>query len=363
MDNSLIEYQEPPQMGYGKYLSFKGYNLFGVGHQLVHDAGSSMISDTPTFKKRVVDFLQQHFEFDSEDFRSLIKNGKEKFFDQQKELLERFESDKQFRINILDDICSKTFDFNNKIKCNYFEIAPMLFFIKEYNYLRSSKRQHKYTKDKMLMFYSDSDKLLNEVYDKIIYEDNVGYLLDICYGRYYFLELNFKYRTDETKQIRHTPMAIINEFWEIGLMKTGIDILDGDEKEDAIIQKKIIESEGYSVQSEIDAANNRIPELKKNSSHRYTTNARLAKTVIKNSGYICEIDSNHKSFLNKNGNQYMEAHHLVPMSSQKEFLPINIDREENIVSICPTCHKAIHYGNQEEKKIRLFKLYEKNMQN
>ena len=53
----------------------------------------------------------------------------------------------------------------------------------------------------------------------------------------------------------------------------------------------------------------------------------------------------------------MEAHHLLPMSSQKDFLPINIDREENIVCLCPTCHRAIHYGNIDEKKDRLIKLY------
>ena len=54
----------------------------------------------------------------------------------------------------------------------------------------------------------------------------------------------------------------------------------------------------------------------------------------------------------------MEAHHLLPMSSQKDFLPVNIDREENIVCICPNCHRAIHYGSIDEKKERLSKLYE-----
>ena len=54
----------------------------------------------------------------------------------------------------------------------------------------------------------------------------------------------------------------------------------------------------------------------------------------------------------------MEAHHLLPMSSQKDFLSINIDREENIVCICPNCHRAIHYGNIDEKRERLSKLYD-----
>lgn len=45
MDGNLIEIQEPPRMNYGKYLTFKGYNLFGVGQQAVHNAGSSMMTD------------------------------------------------------------------------------------------------------------------------------------------------------------------------------------------------------------------------------------------------------------------------------------------------------------------------------
>lgn len=62
----------------------------------------------------------------------------------------------------------------------------MLYFMKEYNYLLSTKVEHQFTKDKMLEFYSDSDALLDAIYDKLITEENVGYLLDVCYGRYYF---------------------------------------------------------------------------------------------------------------------------------------------------------------------------------
>lgn len=186
----------------------------------------------------------------------------------------------------------------------------------------------------------------------------MGYLLDVCYGRYYFLELHFKYKSDVDNKIRNTPMSIINEFFEIGLMKTGKNVLESDEQYDNIFQKKVDESEGYSIQADVDAANNRKPELNENSSSRYKTNTRLAKTVIKKHGYACEIDDRHISFINSKGKQYMEAHHLIPMSNQENFLPVNIDREENIVCICPNCHRAIHYGSNEEKKERLCKLYD-----
>ena len=358
VDGKVIEVQEPPRMNYGKFLTFKGYNLFGVGQQAVHNAGSSMMTDTPSFKKKVVEFIHQHIEFDTEEFAELIKRGKEHFYEQQKERLVKFEKDKNFRIECLKDIFLEPFVFNDKINCSNFEIAIMLYFLKEYNFLLSTKAEHQFTKRKMAEFYADADTLLDAVFDKFMNEEDVGYLLDICYGRYYFLELHFKFRSDADNKIRNTPMSIINEFFEIGLMKTGTTVLDYDEQEETVFQKKIDESEGYASQADIDAINNREPELNENNSTRYQTNTRLAKTVIKRHNYICEIDCLHTSFINSKGKPYMEAHHLIPMSSQKDFLPVNIDREENIICICPNCHRAIHYGSIDEKKDRLSKLYD-----
>ena len=53
----------------------------------------------------------------------------------------------------------------------------------------------------------------------------------------------------------------------------------------------------------------------------------------------------------------MEAHHLIPMAVQKDF-NINIDRIENIVSLCPICHSAIHLGNEQIRYELLKKIYD-----
>ena len=53
----------------------------------------------------------------------------------------------------------------------------------------------------------------------------------------------------------------------------------------------------------------------------------------------------------------MEAHHLIPMAAQKDF-SINLDRIENIVSICPICHSAIHLGDDATRLEILKKLYD-----
>lgn len=48
----------------------------------------------------------------------------------------------------------------------------------------------------------------------------------------------------------------------------------------------------------------------------------------------------------------MEAHHLIPVANQEEVwnkYHKNIDCVENLVSLCPNCHKAFHYGTKEVK--------------
>lgn len=44
----------------------------------------------------------------------------------------------------------------------------------------------------------------------------------------------------------------------------------------------------------------------------------------------------------------MEAHHLIPMSKQGAF-EFDIDVPENILCICPTCHRRIHLAQDKDK--------------
>lgn len=112
--------------------------------------------------------------------------------------------------------------------------------------------------------------------------------------------------------------------------------------------------------------NNRKPEIisSSNNAIKYKTNRRIADTVLKNRNYKCFFDEKHKTFLRMNEQQYMEAHHIVPMKAQKDFQDINIDREENILCLCPNCHRKAHYALESEKRTLLQKVYnlrEKNL--
>ena len=52
----------------------------------------------------------------------------------------------------------------------------------------------------------------------------------------------------------------------------------------------------------------------------------------------------------KDGRNYIEGHHLIPLKYQDEF-EYSLDVEANIVSLCPSCHRLLHYGNDYEEKI------------
>ncbi len=74
--------------------------------------------------------------------------------------------------------------------------------------------------------------------------------------------------------------------------------------------------------------------------------------ALENAHYLCEFDDSHKTFLRKNKTPYTEAHHLLPIHDSR-----SLDDASNIVSLCPICHKQIHYGIENEKIIRV--LYDK----
>lgn len=90
---------------------------------------------------------------------------------------------------------------------------------------------------------------------------------------------------------------------------------------------------------------------------KYKRKVWISKKVLKDSNYLCQYDSAHLSFIsNKTNNQYVEAHHLIPVSEYYNF-SYSLDVYENIVSLCPNCHKLIHHGKLVDKKRLLRKFY------
>ena len=70
---------------------------------------------------------------------------------------------------------------------------------------------------------------------------------------------------------------------------------------------------------------------------------------------MCELDNSHKTFQQENSRNYVEGHHAIPMHAQEDF-EHSIDVPENIVALCPNCHRKVHLSNVETKNEIVHKL-------
>jgi len=84
---------------------------------------------------------------------------------------------------------------------------------------------------------------------------------------------------------------------------------------------------------------------------RWPRDADIAAEAKDNAMYCCEFDRSHTTFVHKKSKkQYVEAHHLIPMQFQNDFSDVSIDVPENIISLCPTCHRAFHSSDNIYRK-------------
>jgi 5-methylcytosine-specific restriction endonuclease McrA len=88
----------------------------------------------------------------------------------------------------------------------------------------------------------------------------------------------------------------------------------------------------------------------------YPRNSVLKNYVKRRSNYSCEIPNcNYVGFLKSDGEQYIEVHHIIPLSEGGE------DSIFNTVALCPNCHRAIHYSEDREAMKQILLNYLSNV--
>lgn len=93
------------------------------------------------------------------------------------------------------------------------------------------------------------------------------------------------------------------------------------------------------------------------SSSRFQRNIRESAQALKEANFTCEVNSTHRTFISAaSAKPYVEGHHLIPLSLQDQF-ELTIDIKENIVALCPNCHRLLHLGTNDDKEKILFKLW------
>lgn len=65
---------------------------------------------------------------------------------------------------------------------------------------------------------------------------------------------------------------------------------------------------------------------------------------------ICQLCEKPAPFNDKNGNPYLECHHIIWLSEG------GADELRNTVALCPNCHKKMHIVNDDEDVKKLQKL-------
>ncbi len=88
----------------------------------------------------------------------------------------------------------------------------------------------------------------------------------------------------------------------------------------------------------------------------YARNPSIAALALRDAGFACELDPSHWTFESRAGSRpYVEAHHLVPMSKQHLF-DVSLDVGENIICLCATCHRLLHFGRPINRNVFIKRL-------
>ena len=92
-------------------------------------------------------------------------------------------------------------------------------------------------------------------------------------------------------------------------------------------------------------------QLNKNvADKRVKRDASLIAKAKKRDDFRCVINPNHQTFYSK-GEKYVEGHHIIPLFQQKNY-NFKLDTIENIISLCPNCHREIHFSDNKEELLK-----------
>lgn len=152
--------------------------------------------------------------------------------------------------------------------------------------------------------------------------------------------------------VKSKPIKVIQDSEIVAIDKRSSFV----DEEDRNYQEDVEKSEPAHTPDGPQPKPQRIDTL---SGRRWKTNPKIGKEAIVKANYECEICSDHKTFISKKTEKnFMEVHHLIPMKQQDNF-ENSLDVPDNIFSLCPNCHRFLHYGRLSDKEKTLEQLFEK----
>lgn len=129
--------------------------------------------------------------------------------------------------------------------------------------------------------------------------------------------------------------------------------------EDMELNLKLVD---YVEEESVEYHESRAPKVlakpvKKGQTLVYPRDIRVSYAAKVKANWQCEFNYHHATFITPADNRpYMEAHHLIPMATQPYF-QYSIDFVDNVVCLCPNCHRRIHCACRDEKAEIIDHLY------
>ena len=77
--------------------------------------------------------------------------------------------------------------------------------------------------------------------------------------------------------------------------------------------------------------------------------------------FISSSQSNHETFVSSRGINYYETHHFISQSYMLKNRLSNLQKDSNnLIHLCPVCHRKIHHGKMEDVKSMVDSIYKSN---
>jgi len=166
----------------------------------------------------------------------------------------------------------------------------------------------------------------------------------------------------------HTNLDITNDF--VALLKTYdqlVSLLSGTPitsleitVDEAAFQAAANEPQQGKQKALLPPGGLPLPPMGQSAGHKkYLRSPAVTARVITNANGVCAFTTAsdpHMSFTcGKRHVNYIEGHHLIPFSQQYRFA-FSIDVDENIIPLCPNCHRLLHHAKMSERKKLLSQL-------
>jgi 5-methylcytosine-specific restriction enzyme A len=95
---------------------------------------------------------------------------------------------------------------------------------------------------------------------------------------------------------------------------------------------------------------NAVPGERTVIAKRFERDPNVVLWVKRRANGICQLCQSHAPFVTKQGDPFLETHHIIPLGQD------GMDTIENTVALCPNCHRKMHALNLVDDKYRLIEI-------